>query len=157
MRTTRMIKLNTNNTLYIIRAKNYFHIMFLIFSILYFLYIGMDFYDGIVKNGMVINLKNTNYFNLIMLLVNIIVIFVLFISSLILLFMKSCINDEYIILSDGIFKISMINKVEKIKNNKIKIYLKKNSPFALLGYKIFIVKKNEHDDIYSFINNNIRV
>jgi len=143
------------NILYFVRAKNYSNIFFSLFSILYFIYIGIDIHDNIIKNGIHFNLDTIDIFNFIILIVSLITIFILFISSLILLFMKSVIYDDSIILSDGVFKMDTIKKVEKIKDNNIKIYLKKYSPFALLGYKTFYVNKNELDIIYDYISNGI--
>jgi hypothetical protein len=74
--------------------------------------------------------------------------------TLFLLFAKSIIVDDIIILSDGIFKIDAIKSVE-MNNKRIKIYLKKNSVYAPFGNKEFIANDKNINEIYDYINNKI--
>ena len=145
---------NSNIVLYKIYAKNYWNIFILLFSILYFIYNGMEIYEIIENKSIVSYINNLEKFELITFLLWIILVTGLFISSLLLLFMKSIIINDTILLTDGIFRIDTIRKIEK--NNKIiKIYLKKSSPYALLGYKTFKVKENEIEDVFNYLNNRI--
>jgi NhaP-type Na+/H+ or K+/H+ antiporter len=141
------IRLNNNIVLYKIKAKNYLHKFVLVLSLSYFIYNGIDIYE-IIKNGK--NIININKFYLLIFILTI----VLLIVTLSLLFMKSKITNNLIILGDGIFKIDEINNIEK-ENKKIKIYFRKSIPYALLGYKTFVVKEDEVDEIFNLIKNKI--
>jgi hypothetical protein len=120
---------------------------------MYFIYNGLDVYE-IIKNRA--NIINIDKFYLIIYIINIITLIVLSIVTLSLLFMKSKITNDLIILSDGIFSINEIKNVEK-EHKKIKIYLKKSTPYALLGYKTFTVKEDEADEIFNLIKGKIKI
>jgi hypothetical protein len=125
-------------------------------GILFYIYNGIGIYDIIKDNSITFILYNIDKFYFINSIISIIIISILFVSSLRLLFMKSIITDDLIILSDGLFKIETIRKIEKSNKNTIKILLKKKSPYAVFGYKIFKVNKNNIEEIFNYINEKIK-
>ena len=142
-------KIGNSKMLYSIHSKNIWNKFILCSLLLNFIINIIDVYE-LFEN----EIYQINIFPLIIFLINCILSIVLLISTIILLCFKSKICDDTIISSEGIFKISTIKKIEKDKNI-IKVFFKKYSPYALLGYKSFIVRENNIDEIYDFIYSKI--